>query len=432
MPGLLSGQTRLWTRGQVKPQGVPRINWQHPLAAGLVFYGFDLGNGLILDLTTGRPMILGGGTQPTTVASPWGTAINWTPSNQVKYFTSDALIRAVSAAPPYTVATACVPTDTTQSNGIPFGRSANNNSSPFMNWGFQDKGSGTMLAVVNSAGGYTQVGSTLTYSANAFLSLALVATSSSAAAFYANGAATGSSTGLSIQSVNSGDGVGFSGNNPGTTTAQWDGLVFYGAFWSRALSQSEALLLHTDPYCFLLPESEMPAIFSPPVTGMALNEVTTATDAGAETLVAAPTLAEATSAADTVSYAISKSSAVNETTTATDTLSPSPNDALSIAESVAATDTLVSTLAATATIAEKVTATDTVSVPTASTLNEVAAATDTISYQTSPFSASIHELAPAVDGLRFALHGTRRVQSRIITAKVGIPYGLLQIPQTGV
>src|ERR1700756_1199025 len=41
-------------RGQVQPyNSLPRINWRHPLARGLVSYGYDRGNGPV-DLVSGR------------------------------------------------------------------------------------------------------------------------------------------------------------------------------------------------------------------------------------------------------------------------------------------------------------------------------------------------------------------------------------------
>jgi hypothetical protein len=124
---------------------------------------------------------------------------------------------------------------------------------------------------------------------------------------------------------------------------------------------------------------------------------------------------------------------VAETLQATDTASGTMKSALSIAEIAVAVDTAIGSVpSATLAIHETTTATDGYAPAFAPTVNERVSAVDTISYQTSPFSASMNEIAPAVDGLKFTLVKFGTVQFNMITAKVGLPRGYAQIPQTGV
>lgn len=261
MPALLRADTRLWTPGQIKPTGIPRIDWSHPLAAGLVFYGFDTGLGVIVDLVAGRlANAVTGATKAPLGASAWGAGFAWNNSDG-RYFNSDAAIRAATAAPPWTMATACSPTSLS-TNPNTFGRYANNGgTAPFVNWTCPMTAT-TVGASLCSGGVDTAIGTVASVSAaDTFLSAAIVANSSSVAGLYVNGQQSGSNTtGLNIQSSNTNDPIGFSTASNAGVKFPFTGLIFYGAFWSRALSATELLQLHLDPYCFLVPaEGEMPA-----------------------------------------------------------------------------------------------------------------------------------------------------------------------------
>lgn len=266
MAALLRADTRLWTPGQVKPTGVPRIDWSHPLAQGLLFYGFDTGLGVILDLAGGRPsqQMPSASIKASNSVTPWGSGLNWTPGSGTdgRFFSSDAAIRAATANPPWTAAMATVQKATNAQVERPFNRTAGNGSGATCNWLFQYPASSSQLSFYLNSGG-TVAGPVGTFSGslNSLVTAVGVATSGSTASFYANGALVGSLTGLTIGSSNTNDAICFSGDSSANSQHAGSGFVFYGAFWNRALSQAEILQLHLDPYCFLVPgEGEMPAL----------------------------------------------------------------------------------------------------------------------------------------------------------------------------
>src|SRR5262249_12479116 len=86
--------TTPWRSGQKKPfASIPRINWSHPLARGLVTYMYDAGGGVVIDLVTGRTATARGPSAgaPTSQASvqtsPYGSslAVNNPLNNQQFY-----------------------------------------------------------------------------------------------------------------------------------------------------------------------------------------------------------------------------------------------------------------------------------------------------------------------------------------------------------
>jgi Concanavalin A-like lectin/glucanases superfamily len=271
MTALLKPFAKLSAPGQVKPTGVPRIDWSHPLAQGLVFYGFDTGQGLIIDLVRGRAMqsvSASGGPTPALSADQWSTGFLYD-ANHTNYFASDAEIRNLTAAPPWTCACA-FNQQTIGVSSIPFCRTANNGvGQPFVNWCFQNDAlsDNHLTFAVNSGGTFAYIGTAGSGGAavppNAFHTLLGVANSSSSATYFVDGVSQGTTTGLSIQSVDTNDAICFGGDSSASVVHPCpSAFVPYGAFWNRALSASEILQLHLDPYCFLLSaEGEMPALY---------------------------------------------------------------------------------------------------------------------------------------------------------------------------
>lgn len=242
----------LTSRGQVKPPGIPRINWRHPLAKGLLFYGFDTGGGLIVDLVAGRPMTKVG-TWPANGVSPWGAGIKWQGSGGA-YFNADAAIRNATAAGNYTYACAYLQTGTVGSFAAPFVRTANNNgSSPFNNWTFAIDPSGAGQADVQ--GSYcisTGFNNTANWTGNANqVFTSLVGTATTALSLYAQGGLVALSSAGTAANNSTQDSIGFSTSSAAAVVNPFIGFVFYGAFWSRPLSPSEILALHEQPYDFL-------------------------------------------------------------------------------------------------------------------------------------------------------------------------------------
>lgn len=170
-----------------------------------------------------------------------------------------------------------------------------------------------------------------------------------------------------------------------------------------------------------------------PLTSVPNNETASATDTSSEDMAAASALNEAVAAIDTLSTA--NLVGFGETTTATDALSPAATPTLN--ETAAATDTQAVTTRASAAINEIAPAAEALSYAiTGGTviidLFETTTATDTLSSSLAEPPPAIHETAAAVDGLRFTLLKFGVVQFSMITAKVGLPRGYEQIPQTGV
>lgn len=241
--------SKLWLRGQNKPVGVPRINWRHPLSRGLVFYGFDIG-GQIFDLVGNRP--------PTYFGSPIGgvaangTGINWNGSSQSAYFAADVFTRITQ---PYTTACAFYQVGPSQLNCGIFNRTANNAASqPFSNWMIAVNapdlpGDAVLSAWCNDGGNFRAILAS-SYAIKNFTSAAIVAAGTDAI-FYINGVTFSAQGGISFATTNTQDAICFSGRSNVSASQLFNGYIFYGGLWNRALSDNEVSNLHLDPYCFL-------------------------------------------------------------------------------------------------------------------------------------------------------------------------------------
>jgi hypothetical protein len=178
------------SRGWVKPASIPHIDWSHPLAQNLEFYGFDTGAGTILDLVKARTVSFpctNGAVAPRPFIGGQGFKYDGVSGTGV--FTSDGRIQAVTAAPPWTVACGLVE-NATPANGVPFCRTANNNASaPFLNWGFQLGATGQTQweFALNSGGTITQIGNAVNPANGVWESMVGVAASASVARFFFNG-----------------------------------------------------------------------------------------------------------------------------------------------------------------------------------------------------------------------------------------------------
>jgi hypothetical protein len=254
-PGLRNRST-----GQMKRPGIPRIDRTHPLAQGLLFYAFDTGAGVVLELAGARPgAVVAGSVANPSVVTPWGYGLGWSANGSLA-FSSDAAIRNATAAPPWTAACAYDMNATVGLQGTPFGRTANNNASqPFENWSFDTAvaGNGNTRFGWNNGGLFN----TFTWTGqlqNAFTSVGIVAASASTVLNYAQGALVNTATSQTVQSVNTTDSIGISGLSSAGLAGTFRGVVFYGGFWARALLASEILQLHFDPYAFLIfPDDEI-------------------------------------------------------------------------------------------------------------------------------------------------------------------------------
>lgn len=243
-------------RGNMKRIGIPRIDRSNPRAQGLLFYAFDTGMGVVIDLVSGR---LGTRTPSATKAgngvSPFGQGVLWNNSDGISWPAS-AAVKAATAAGGYTFACGVVPTSASMPQfSTPFARTANNNASGAINWGFLTSDTlDNVYSTIDSGGTTTTVGSLTTggLPVGRLSSLATTVTAAGLGSFFVSGKANGTTSALVPASINTLDNIIMSGISAAGVSLPWTGFVFYGAFWSRALSAAEILAQHLDPYSFLI------------------------------------------------------------------------------------------------------------------------------------------------------------------------------------
>lgn len=258
MAGILrAGSTKLWTpSNQVKPNGIPKINWSHPLAANLVSYWFDTGFGIHVDLVTGdyttaNPNTTG--TFPAVRQTSFGSAGNFTGTADTQSRNKAGL---QNLAQPYSFAMGWYQFAAVGgSAGNTLWFSQNDNVAPTTGIGFIC----TVTTNVEPQVANNNLGTGFTPAVNSFNVFVVAANGATSWPAWCNGKliATGTTTtaftaaNTMFYSFNDGH---FGGPNA---------VFFFGAVWNgRALTITEAQLLYTQPYCFLLPqESSMPALF---------------------------------------------------------------------------------------------------------------------------------------------------------------------------
>jgi hypothetical protein len=268
------GQIHRLTRGRVKPyNSVPRIDWSHPLAAGLATYCYDVGNSIV-DLVRGDQIKIGAnGTAPFgSHESQFGRGRlfpldGWGSMPPFPIFE----INPFGGAAPYSAAmgtlfTGAVGTPQTSPDSVLVSvQAANNNLDTFFAFNVWQNGApgnphayDIVSAVFGNAsnGIYTQA-----VSPGNFQTWGCVATSGSSADLYGNGVFDNTFAGTTTFSGDSQAQIMYataSINAGQTFGTSFQGFVPYYAMWSRALSAAEMMLLHQDPYCFLIyPEDEM-------------------------------------------------------------------------------------------------------------------------------------------------------------------------------
>lgn len=238
-------------RGQKKPwASIPRINWQHPLASGLVVYGYDVG-GVAIDLVAGAL-----GSLNTATAVPRGA---FRLGAGYKYAAAGGSIklpftkRINSVVPPVSIASAFYVTT------VP--------ASPTSFFGLGDASANQPIYVAADSGttmrqGFNNGASDITYTVpsilNGYHTMVGVAVSTALTLTYFDGAANTTSTANPTSAFPTAIPLFNSSQIGANTLNNTTGFVPYGALWTRVLSPAEALQLHLDPYCFLIyPEDEM-------------------------------------------------------------------------------------------------------------------------------------------------------------------------------
>ena len=245
-------------RGKKKPWGsIPRINLMHPLARGLVFYAYDTGGGLVVDLISGSKPTRLNTANPSHKPSPFGAGLKYPGGATSGSLVWPALpaVNTILAARLYSIACAWYYTAVP---GIAFTCSfglndaGNVSDASFL---FNATATDDMQWSVNNNNPVAFTSNTL----NKFHSLVGANTGATAQSVYFDGALkTTTALTASITTTTSRPCIGTL--DPATTGQGNDqtGWIYYGAVWNRTVTSAEAFLLHNDPYCFLIyPEDEM-------------------------------------------------------------------------------------------------------------------------------------------------------------------------------
>lgn len=274
----------LQRRGQAKPYGgIPRINWSHPLTNGLVWYGYDV-DGVVYDLVSGAAQR--SGAPPARGATRWGVLGKYNGTSNFVF--GDGLEGAKDAggagaiiqltrSVPYSWATGFIST-ATQANGtgILF-QGSSTLSSPITLFVPTGANAAVQFFVAENAS-FTTANGTLTN--NIFHTAVCAATGATAQSLYFDGALAGTGSVSSIDSIpantNSTTKVGLGAVGQSGNTTFWAGSIPFGALWAaRIITAGDALLLHQDPWCFLIyPEDDMFSTLvgtTPPAAPTSLN-----------------------------------------------------------------------------------------------------------------------------------------------------------------
>ena len=252
-------------RGQKKPwNSIPRINWSHPLAAGLISYGYDVGCGPI-DLVTGGLRTITNSTNPPfggPQTSRYGrgfTCVATTGVGSSPYTVSGgANLENVGVAAPYSFATGLMFTATPAVGAAGLFVNCDATSNRTFQVGCASV-SGTDLWWIFSNGGGLSVTAAGAIKINTFQTALGVALTGSTAACYVDGVLNISPAVTTTSAVISGAKLSYWGLRSSGNQNTVSGFNYYGAVWKgRALTAKEARKLHDDPYCFLIyPEDEM-------------------------------------------------------------------------------------------------------------------------------------------------------------------------------
>lgn len=243
--------------GKNRPYGsIPRIDWRHPLTRGLIFYGYDTGTGLVVDLVRGLRSSPSLGTISGNTSSPFGSAINYASGNAGIFFPITSEINAIFLNGLYSMACAWYITALPSiAFTCPFGinDAAGNNASAFL-W---DSAGNTDMqwAIANVNPALFTANSVNTY--HSLLGTNETATSQSV---YFDGAlkTTTALTATFATSICAPCFNMFAATAGGANGNGITGKVFYGALWNRRVSPEGAKQMFDDPYCFLIyPEDEM-------------------------------------------------------------------------------------------------------------------------------------------------------------------------------
>lgn len=261
MSGLLRlGSNRLWTPGQIKPTGIPRIDWSHPLARGLLFYAFDTGMGMRVDLVSGvlAQKNSTSTVNPTAGATAYGSTIFYQGGQADAFANIGAGITSAIGSIAWALIAPASPSQNA-TGAFEYDVGAAGFDCEFHNL---TSGQLRLSCYEYTVGGVFFIAPTQVD--NTYLS-AVETMDGATRTIYGNGVvpATQGTQPCTVNVI----GLQTPSNTPsnlaiGDYTAyggapdidEFTGSVFYWALWNRVLSAQEAMQLHLDPYCFLLPQ----------------------------------------------------------------------------------------------------------------------------------------------------------------------------------
>jgi hypothetical protein len=249
-------------KGPLKPAGIPRIDWTHPLARNLIFYAYDVG-GNYIDLVSGARGTLNVSTNRSARAtSQYGTGLKFPVAQSASDWITFPLLPRVAAVQntaPYSwgAGLMCTASGTTGSWAVNTTDGTNNS---LLIGNGTSSATTFQLATANAAGFLTAAN---TFSLNAYHTALGVATSSTTLNLYVDGKLDSSPTGTTTTFTSSTlQPVINSILIASSSVSGASNFVYFYAIWqARALSAADARLLHNDPYCFLIfPEDDVFAL----------------------------------------------------------------------------------------------------------------------------------------------------------------------------
>lgn len=221
-----------------------------------MFYGYDTGTGLIVDLVEGvRGSVSVAGTGKSVGTSPFGQGLKYVSGGLSTIFPIQPVINKAFLASLYSIACAWYITVLPSiAFTCPFGfnDTSGNNASAVI-WD-QAAGNDVQWILANTNPAVISVNTV-----NAYHTFLGTNTGAAAQNIYFDGklANTTATTASFTTAVASAcfNNASSAGSNTFNGTV---GIVYYGAMWNRTISAAEARKIHDDPYCFLIyPEDDM-------------------------------------------------------------------------------------------------------------------------------------------------------------------------------
>ena len=247
-------------RGQLQKPGIPRINWSHPLAWGLVTCYMPGAYGKTIYDLTGQSPHLAWQTNAARGLYVEGVGLNSRAANGGAQATATANLKMTVGASLFwhgLVVSQDIVVNSCDLIGVDYD---NANNAPYFGYGITTGVlSGTDIGLQWNSGGAAAFSSaTLTPTNETLYSIGGTFAIGGNAVLYADGAVLNSTAfGASAPSYTASSmlSIGAWSSEP---TYAFQGITGIACAWNRVLSAAEMLELHNDPYCFLIyPEDEI-------------------------------------------------------------------------------------------------------------------------------------------------------------------------------